>query len=97
MVVNGVGMVWGSIRRENERLKVHRDDRMLGEYIGPGTSKYTEYDEAVVLKTKEWLKEKKKNLQKKKKIFNFTEEVAMLNSIYFKIVEPYLVFNQKAG
>ena len=34
---------------------------MLGEYIGPGTSKYTEYDDAVILKTKEWLKEKKKN------------------------------------
>ena len=63
MVVNGVGMVWGSIRRENERVKVHRDERMLGEYIGPGSSKYTEYDEAVVLKTKEWLKEKKKNNQ----------------------------------
>ena len=51
MVVNGVGMVWGSIRRENERAKVFRDDRMLGEYIGPGNSKYTQYDEAVVSKT----------------------------------------------
>ena len=55
MVVNGVGMVWGSIRRENERKKVYRDDRMLGNYIGPGNSKYTEYDEAVVLKTIEWI------------------------------------------
>ena len=61
MVVNGVGMVWGSIRRENERAQVFRDDRMLGEYIGPGNSKYTEYDEAVVLKTLNWLEQKKKN------------------------------------
>ena len=35
MVVNGVGMVWGSIRRENERKKVYRNERMLGNYIGP--------------------------------------------------------------
>ncbi len=60
MVVNGVGMVWGSIRRENERKKVYRNERMLGNYIGPGNSKYTEYDEAVVLKTIEWL-EKRNN------------------------------------
>ena len=61
MVVNGVGMVWGSIRRENDRKKVFRDERMLGTYIGPGTSKYTEYDEAVVSKTIKWLENKKKN------------------------------------
>ena len=61
MVVNGVGMVWGSIRRENDRKKVFRDERMLGTYIGPGTSKYTEYDEAVVSKTINWLENKKKN------------------------------------
>ena len=64
MVVNGVGMVWGSIRRENERSKVFRDDRMLGEYIGPGNSKYTEYDEAVVSKTIEWLEKRKDNNKK---------------------------------
>lgn len=28
--------------------------RMLGDYIGPGSSKYTEYDEAVVERTKNW-------------------------------------------
>lgn len=61
MVVNGTGMVWGSIRRENERKKVFRDKRMLGNYIGPGNSKYTDYDKAVVLKTIEWLEAKKKN------------------------------------
>ncbi len=60
MVVNGVGMVWGSIRRENDRKKVYRNDRMLGNYIGPGSSKYTEYDEAVVLNTIDWL-EKRNN------------------------------------
>ena len=62
MVVNGVGMVWGSIRRENEE-KVSRNERMLGNYIGPGNSKYTEYDEAVVLKTIDWL-EKRNNSNK---------------------------------
>ena len=31
---------------------------MLGNYIGPGNSKYTEYDEAVVLKTIDWLEKK---------------------------------------
>ena len=46
MVHKGVGMVWGSIRRENERIS--RKKRMLGEYIRPGNSNYTDYDEAVV-------------------------------------------------
>ena len=58
MVYKGVGMVWGSIRRENERKT--RDQRMLGEYIGPGKSNYTDYDEAVVQETISWL-EKKSN------------------------------------
>ncbi|MGB0505940.1 MAG: sulfatase-like hydrolase/transferase [Pikeienuella sp.] len=53
MVVDGVGMVWGSIRKENER--VSPSSRMLGEYIGPGTSKYTQYDEAVTKRTEQWL------------------------------------------
>mgnify|MGYP001157567189 FL=1 len=65
MVVNGVGMVWGSIRRENERSKVFRNERMLGEYIGPGNSKYTDYDEAVVSKTQKWLEAKKKSKESK--------------------------------
>ena len=31
---------------------------MLGDYIGPGTSKYTDYDEAVVARTIQWLQER---------------------------------------
>ena len=56
MVANGVGMVWASIRREDER--VSPPTRMLGEYIGPGNSKYTEYDQAVTKRTIQWLKER---------------------------------------
>ncbi|MBL6428943.1 MAG: sulfatase-like hydrolase/transferase [Maritimibacter sp.] len=52
-VVNGVGMVWGSIRREDER--VYKDGRMLGPYIGAGESNYTRYDQAVVSRTRDWL------------------------------------------
>jgi choline-sulfatase len=55
MVVGGVGMVWGSIRREDER--VSPSSRMLGDYIGPGSSKYTEYDDAVVTRTERWFAE----------------------------------------
>ncbi|MEM9106392.1 MAG: sulfatase-like hydrolase/transferase, partial [Pseudomonadota bacterium] len=33
-VANGVGMVWASIRREEERVSAK--SRMLGDYIGPG-------------------------------------------------------------
>jgi len=53
MVVDGVGMVWASIRKEDERES--RPGRMLGKYIGPGTSAYTDYDSAVTDKTIEWL------------------------------------------
>ena len=63
MVYKGVGMVWGSIRREHERKT--RDQRMLGEYIGPGTSNYTDYDEAVVSQTIKWLENKSKDNNKK--------------------------------
>ena len=59
MVHKGVGMVWGSIRRENERIS--RKKRMLGEYIGPGNSNYTDYDEAVVKESIGWLKNKSKD------------------------------------
>jgi len=53
MVVDGVGMVWASERRPGTRkIGTHR---MLGDYIGPGTSKYTDYDSAVVDRTKAWL------------------------------------------
>ncbi|KJZ23357.1 sulfatase-like hydrolase/transferase [Tritonibacter mobilis] len=54
-VANGVGMVWGSIRREDERVR--KEGRMLGPYIGPGDSTYTRYDQAVIARTEAWLKE----------------------------------------
>ncbi|MEO1307392.1 MAG: sulfatase-like hydrolase/transferase, partial [Pseudomonadota bacterium] len=53
MVADGVGMVWASIRKEEERIPAPK--RMLGDYIGPGDSKYTDYDQAVVARTKDWL------------------------------------------
>ena len=56
MVAGGVGMVWASIRREGER--VVSDERMLGEYIGPGESDYTRYDEAVTARAERWLAER---------------------------------------
>lgn len=56
-VANGVGMVWASIRKEDQRVKM--PSRMLGDYIGPGSSKYTEYDEAVVNRTIRWFEERK--------------------------------------
>ena len=55
-VAGGVGMVWASIRGEDER--VNMPGRMLGDYIGPGHSKYTDYDEAVVSRTIKWLKDR---------------------------------------
>ena len=56
MVVDGVGMVWASIRQEHERITMSdKNHRMLGKYIGPGSSKYTEYDAAVTQCTVQWL------------------------------------------
>ncbi|HRJ69021.1 MAG TPA: sulfatase-like hydrolase/transferase [Beijerinckiaceae bacterium] len=51
----GVGMVWASIR---DPLPENRptDKRMLGEYIGPGESDYTRYDQAVTDLAIDWLK-----------------------------------------
>jgi choline-sulfatase len=57
MVAGGVGMVWASIRKEDERV-IRDDNRMLGDYIGPGQSKYTEYDAAVTDRTCRWLAER---------------------------------------
>lgn len=51
-VYNGVGMVWGSIRDPLPKPPQHR---MLGEYIGPGESTYTEYDRSVTNLTVDWL------------------------------------------
>jgi choline-sulfatase len=56
MVADGVGMVWASVRREDTR-KIGQG-RMLGDYVGPGHSKYTDYDAAVVTQTKTWLTER---------------------------------------
>jgi choline-sulfatase len=54
-VYNGVGMVWGSIR---DPLPEHAPPtRMLGEYIGPGESTYTEYDRSVANLTVDWLRD----------------------------------------
>ena len=53
MVVDGVGMIFASIRREEERIPAPR--RMLGDAIGKGESTYTKYDTAVTARTKEWI------------------------------------------
>jgi choline-sulfatase len=55
MVVGGVGMVWASIRKEDERVSGR--SRMLGDYIGPGDSNYTRYDQRVTDRTCDWLAE----------------------------------------
>ncbi len=57
MVADGVGMVWASIRKEDERVTL-TNGRMLGDYIGPGTSKYTEYDDAVTRRAERWFAER---------------------------------------
>jgi len=57
MVKDGVGMIWASIRNEEERLSP--PSRMLGDYIGPGDSSYTNYDRAVTQRTVEWLQSQK--------------------------------------
>ncbi|MEM9271109.1 MAG: sulfatase-like hydrolase/transferase, partial [Pseudomonadota bacterium] len=53
MVKDGVGMVFASARKEEER--VDAPGRMLGKYIGPGESTYTRYDQEVVAQTQDWL------------------------------------------
>ena len=54
MVQYGVGMIWASIRHEEERLIGPR--RMLGDFIGRGDSSYTEYDAAVTERAVDWLR-----------------------------------------
>ena len=56
MVKDGVGMVWASIRKEDERIRP--ENRMLGDYIGPGESDYTRYDAAVADRAVNWIKDK---------------------------------------
>jgi choline-sulfatase len=50
----GVGMVWASIR---DPLPARRPEgkRMLGNYIGPGESDYTRYDQAIADRAVAWL------------------------------------------
>ncbi|MBX2880455.1 MAG: sulfatase-like hydrolase/transferase [Granulosicoccus sp.] len=60
MVADGVGMVWASIRDEAERASP--PSRMLGQYIGPGHSNYTQYDAAVTDRTIQWLQQDAKDL-----------------------------------
>ena len=55
MVASNVGMVWASIRKEDQRIVGPK--RMLGDYIGPGSSAYTDYDQAVVERSRAWLSE----------------------------------------
>ncbi len=55
-VHEGVGMVWGAIRREDERI-YYKNTRMMGDYVGPGESSYTKYDGAVTQRACEWLAE----------------------------------------
>jgi choline-sulfatase len=57
-VADGVGMVWGSIRREGERV-YNKHVRMMGDTVGPGESSYTRYDQAVTDRTCDWLAEVK--------------------------------------
>ena len=54
-VAGGHGMVWGSVRREDQRGT--RGGRMLGDKIGAGESTYTSYDRSVTDRTVEWLAE----------------------------------------
>jgi len=55
MAQDGVGMVWASIRHEDERLQA--PGRMLGADIGAGESTYTRFDAAVTARTVDWLRE----------------------------------------
>lgn len=54
-VLGGHGMVWASIR--NPYRPRTEGPRMLGEYIGPGESSYTQYDREVTARTVSWLEE----------------------------------------
>ena len=56
MIKDEVGMIWASIRHEDQRLNF--PGRMLGSEIGPGESTYTKYDRAVTEKSVDWIKDK---------------------------------------
>lgn len=56
MVKEGVGMLFASVRREQQR--VLDPGRMLGKHIGSGESNYTRYDRSVVEETSKWFADK---------------------------------------
>ena len=51
----GVGMLWASIRDPLPSERPGGGKRMLGNYIGPGESDYTRYDQAMTDLAIEWL------------------------------------------
>jgi choline-sulfatase len=53
-VAGGHGMVWASVRDPYARRE---GQRMLGDYIGPGESEYTRFDEGVTARAGEWLRD----------------------------------------
>ena len=53
MVAGGFGMLKASVRQEGQRKM--GTGRIQGDYIGPGTSKNTDYDAAVTDRTCGWL------------------------------------------
>lgn len=56
MLKDGIGPLYMSIRKEQERYPP--PNRILGKYVGAGSSKYTEYDASVVSRTLQWLAER---------------------------------------
>lgn len=56
-VMGGFGQIWGSVR---DPLPPSRPAKMLGD-IGPGYSKYNEYDRAIADNAKTWLADAAKN------------------------------------
>ncbi|HCH22843.1 MAG TPA: sulfatase [Oceanospirillaceae bacterium] len=54
-VAGGTGMVWASFRKLDERFS--HGKRMLGDYIGPGESPYTQYDTRITDLTVDWLQQ----------------------------------------
>src|SRR5262245_33361456 len=57
----GVGMVWASIRDPLPECRPS-SKRMLGDYIGPGESDYTRYDQAITDLAVAWLLDKGRHL-----------------------------------
>ncbi|MEO1686361.1 MAG: sulfatase-like hydrolase/transferase [Pseudomonadota bacterium] len=56
-VLGGHGMVWASIRNPLVSQAERPRPRMLGDYVGPGESAYTDYDRRVADRAVAWLEE----------------------------------------